>query len=130
MKRWLSQTWVTAWSNGVRMGAYCACRSSSGTAIPRIVCCPSPPVQPRPDRSHNDISPRVAERARTGRMAQIDVAVVGGGVVGLACAAALAETGRSVCVLEREPRFGQGTSTHNSGVIHAGLYYPAGTLKG
>jgi L-2-hydroxyglutarate oxidase LhgO len=62
-------------------------------------------------------------------MAQIDVAVIGGGVVGLACAAALAETGRTVCLLEREPRVGQGTSTHNSGVIHAGLYYPTGTLK-
>ena len=62
-------------------------------------------------------------------MARIEVAVVGGGVVGLACAAALAEAGRSVCVIEREPRPGQGTSTHNSGVIHAGIYYPPGSLK-
>jgi L-2-hydroxyglutarate oxidase LhgO len=60
---------------------------------------------------------------------EIDVAVIGGGVVGLASALALADAGASVCVLEREPRVGHGTSTRNSGVIHAGLYYPAGSLK-
>jgi L-2-hydroxyglutarate oxidase LhgO len=59
----------------------------------------------------------------------IDVAVIGGGVVGLACASGIAESGASVCVLERHPRPGMDTSTHNSGVIHAGLYYPAGSLK-
>jgi L-2-hydroxyglutarate oxidase LhgO len=59
----------------------------------------------------------------------IDTAVIGGGVVGLATALAVARGGRSVCVLEREPRPGMGTSTHNSQVIHAGIYYPAGTLK-
>jgi L-2-hydroxyglutarate oxidase LhgO len=62
-------------------------------------------------------------------MEQIEVAVIGGGVVGLACAAAIAGQGRSVCLLEREPRLGHGTSTRNSGVIHAGLYYPTGSLK-
>jgi L-2-hydroxyglutarate oxidase LhgO len=60
---------------------------------------------------------------------EIDVAVIGGGVVGLASALALAEQGASVCLLEREPRVGHGTSTRNSGVIHAGLYYPPGSLK-
>jgi len=62
-------------------------------------------------------------------MEQIDVAVIGAGVVGLACARAVAQRGRSVCVLEREGRPGLGTSTHNSQVIHAGIYYPAGSLK-
>jgi L-2-hydroxyglutarate oxidase LhgO len=60
---------------------------------------------------------------------EIDAAVVGGGVVGLAAGLAIARRGRSVCVLEREPRPGMGTSTHNSQVIHAGIYYPAGSLK-
>ena len=60
---------------------------------------------------------------------RIDVAVVGAGVVGLAAAWAIARRGLSVCVLEREHRPGTGTSTRNSQVIHAGLYYPAGTLK-
>ena len=62
-------------------------------------------------------------------MERIDVAIVGGGVTGLASARAIAQRGMSVCVLERHPRPGQDSSTHNSGVIHAGLYYPAGTLK-
>src|SRR5689334_13516159 len=62
-------------------------------------------------------------------MSEIDIAVIGGGVVGLACALTLAESGASVCVVERESRPGRGMSTHNSGVIHAGIYYPPGSLK-
>lgn len=59
----------------------------------------------------------------------VDVAVIGAGVIGLACAAALARRGRSVVILERHEGPGRETSSRNSGVIHAGLYYPAGTLK-
>src|SRR6186713_3625864 len=62
-------------------------------------------------------------------MELIDTVVVGGGVVGLAAGLAVAQHGRSVCVLERESRPGAGTSTRNSQVIHAGIYYPAGSLK-
>jgi L-2-hydroxyglutarate oxidase LhgO len=62
-------------------------------------------------------------------MESIDVAVIGGGVTGLASARAIAGRGRSVCLLERHPRAGLETSTHNSGVIHGGMYYPAGSLK-
>ena len=62
-------------------------------------------------------------------MERIDVAVVGGGVVGLSAACAVAERGLSVCVLERHPRSGVEASTHNSGVIHAGIYYPTQSLK-
>jgi L-2-hydroxyglutarate oxidase LhgO len=62
-------------------------------------------------------------------MEEIEVAVICAGVTGLAAARAIARRGLSVCVLERHPRPGLDTSTHNSGVIHAGLYYPQGSLK-
>src|SRR5260370_42097425 len=62
-------------------------------------------------------------------MESIHVAVIGAGVTGLASAAAIARRGLSTCLLERHPRPGLDTSTRNSGVIHAGIYYPPGTLK-
>lgn len=58
-----------------------------------------------------------------------DAVVVGAGVVGLAAARALAMAGREVVVVEAAPSFGTGTSSRNSEVIHAGIYYPPGSLK-
>ena len=62
-------------------------------------------------------------------MEAVDTIVIGAGVVGLAVARQLALTGREVLVLEAEPTFGTQTSARNSEVIHAGLYYPSGSLK-
>ncbi len=59
----------------------------------------------------------------------VEVVVIGAGVVGLAVARELALRGLSVVVLERNPRPGQETSSRHSGVIHAGIYYPTGSLK-
>jgi L-2-hydroxyglutarate oxidase LhgO len=60
---------------------------------------------------------------------EIDCAVIGAGVVGLACARALALAGREVVVLEAEAAIGTHTSSRNSEVIHAGLYYAEGSFK-
>lgn len=61
--------------------------------------------------------------------ADFDVAIIGAGAVGLACAYVLSRAGRSVVVLEKTARVGSGVSSRNSEVIHAGLYYPTGSLK-
>ncbi len=62
-------------------------------------------------------------------MDTVDVVVIGAGVVGLAVARAMALQGREVMVLEKETAIGQGVSSRNSEVIHAGLQYPPGSLK-
>jgi L-2-hydroxyglutarate oxidase LhgO len=62
-------------------------------------------------------------------MEQVDCVVVGAGVVGLAVARELALAGREVLVLEAAEGIGTGTSSRNSEVIHAGIYYPAGSLQ-
>jgi L-2-hydroxyglutarate oxidase LhgO len=62
-------------------------------------------------------------------MDRIDCIVIGAGVVGLAIARALALAGRDTLVLETESAFGTATSSRNSEVIHAGIYYPQGSLK-
>jgi L-2-hydroxyglutarate oxidase LhgO len=60
---------------------------------------------------------------------RVDCAVIGAGVVGLACARALARDGREVLVLERHGQIGTEISSRNSEVIHAGIYYNTGSLK-
>ena len=62
-------------------------------------------------------------------MERIDALVIGAGVVGLAIARALARAGREVIVLEAESAMGLHASSRNSEVVHAGLYYPPGSLK-
>jgi L-2-hydroxyglutarate oxidase LhgO len=62
-------------------------------------------------------------------MDKVDCIVVGAGVVGLAIGRALAMAGREVILLEAEATFGSATSSRNSEVIHAGIYYPKGSLK-
>ena len=60
---------------------------------------------------------------------EFDVAVIGAGVVGCAVASRLARSGKTVVLLEREPREATGTTARNSGVIHGGLYYPPNSRK-
>ncbi|MGY8627520.1 NAD(P)/FAD-dependent oxidoreductase [Chromobacterium violaceum] len=62
-------------------------------------------------------------------MERVECVVIGAGVVGLAVARALAQAGREVVIVEAEPAMGLHASSRNSEVIHAGLYYPAGSLK-
>ena len=62
-------------------------------------------------------------------MDDVDCVVIGAGVVGLAIARELASAGREVMVLEAEAAIGTGTSSRNSEVIHAGIYYAKGSLK-
>jgi L-2-hydroxyglutarate oxidase LhgO len=62
-------------------------------------------------------------------MDEVEVVIVGAGVIGLAIARALAQAGRETLILEAADAFGTETSSRNSEVIHAGIYYPRGSLK-
>ena len=62
-------------------------------------------------------------------MDSVDCIVIGAGAVGLAVAARLAAAGREVIVLEQHDLIGSETSSRNSEVIHAGIYYPENSLK-
>src|SRR6476660_8705231 len=73
--------------------------------------------------------PALRSMATLMELERLDVAVIGAGVIGLAVARALAVAGREVTVLEAEPAIGVHTSARNSEVIHAGIYYPTGSLK-
>src|SRR5690606_22317481 len=63
------------------------------------------------------------------KMYNFDCVIAGAGVVGLAVARELAQQGRTVLVAEAAEAIGRGTSSRNSEVIHAGIHYPAGSLK-
>jgi len=62
-------------------------------------------------------------------MADTEIAVIGAGVVGLAVAARLAPDHPGLILLDRNPKHGMETSSRNSQVVHAGIYYPEGSLK-
>lgn len=62
-------------------------------------------------------------------MNNVNVTVIGAGVIGLAIAQKITETRKNVFVIEKHASFGQETSSRNSEVIHAGIYYPRGSLK-
>lgn len=72
---------------------------------------------------------RRAQAGNASARPEMDVAVIGAGVIGLACAAALAVRGRRVLVIERNDGIAREGTSRNSGVIHAGIYYPATSLK-
>ena len=62
-------------------------------------------------------------------METVSIAIIGAGIVGLSVAAKLSETNEGIYVFEKNKKFGQETSSHNSGVLHSGIHYPKNTLK-
>src|SRR6478735_6801911 len=92
---------------------------------------PQPPAAVRP-RSPGSLPPMSSLPLQPAQAPpSCDVAVVGGGIIGLAVARELIrrDPRASVCVLERETEIGTHQTGHNSGVVHAGVYYPPGSLK-
>ena len=64
-----------------------------------------------------------------GGVYSLDITIIGAGVVGLSIARQLSGPGKDIVVVEKEPGPGRGISSRNSEVIHAGIYYPPGSLK-
>jgi glycerol-3-phosphate dehydrogenase len=62
-------------------------------------------------------------------MDQVNILIVGGGIVGCAIAETLSRRWQGIFLVEQFPKFGMSTSTRNSGVIHSGIYYPTGSWK-
>jgi L-2-hydroxyglutarate oxidase LhgO len=62
-------------------------------------------------------------------MDKVTITIIGAGVIGLAVGRECAQSVADVLIIEKNSSFGQETSSRNSEVIHAGIYYPAGTLK-
>jgi L-2-hydroxyglutarate oxidase LhgO len=60
---------------------------------------------------------------------ETNVVIIGAGVVGLAVAAKMSEKAEGILILEKNAKYGQETSTHNSSVVHSGIHYPKGSLK-
>src|SRR5690606_33611969 len=92
------------------------------------------PGKPRRLYSRRDGRPRsegIQQRNGIIAMQQADVAIVGGGIVGLATAYRLQERfpGQRVVILEKEREVAQHQTGHNSGVLHSGIYYKPGSLR-
>ena len=62
-------------------------------------------------------------------MQKVNIAIIGGGVIGLSIAASLSKNYSDIYLREKNRRMAQEISTHNSGVIHSGIHYPPGSLK-
>jgi L-2-hydroxyglutarate oxidase LhgO len=62
-------------------------------------------------------------------MEEANIVIIGAGIAGLAIAAKISERNQDVYILEKNPKYGQETSSHNSGVIHSGIHYPPNSLK-
>ncbi|KAB2849569.1 MAG: NAD(P)/FAD-dependent oxidoreductase [Hyphomicrobiaceae bacterium] len=106
-------------------------RHSRGLAPPQCPRSVHPPANDDCARTPTPVvrAGQASRRKGRPRLDKVECIVVGAGVVGLAAARALANAGREVLVLEAAEGIGTGTSSRNSEVIHAGIYYPRGGLK-